>query len=168
MRGLVNLLRIGEDRSMTKEFGVLSERTIIRQQMLDLSATITPSDRSRAAVGELTLSTDTKARDLHQLVHPLISGPDATRRKLTPDTWPAISALHLIENRFDVGQKGYITYPATGLRWISSSRLPRSILAIAAGADFEHLALPLYWRDRSMSLDKGVSRLNSLAKYAVA
>jgi hypothetical protein len=46
------------------------------------------------------------------------------------------SALHLIENRLDVA--------AAGLQWTSSSRLPRSILAIAAGADFEHLALPRY------------------------
>src|SRR5580704_10919614 len=51
---------------------------------------------------------------------------NATRRKLTPGTWLAISALHLIENRLD---------GAAGLQWTSSSRLPRSILAIAAGAD---------------------------------
>src|SRR3984893_7892073 len=54
------------------------------------------------------------------------------------------------------------------LQSCSSSRLPRSILAIAAGADFEHLALPGYWPDRSISLDKGVSHRDSLAKYAVA
>jgi hypothetical protein len=58
--------------------------------------------------------------------------------------------------------------PAAGLQWTSSSRLPRSILAIAAGADFEHLALPRYWPDRSISLDKGVSHRDTLAKYAVA
>jgi hypothetical protein len=69
------------------------------------------------------------------------------------------SALHLIENRLDV--------VAAGLQWTSSSRLPRSILAIAAGADFEHLASSL-WPDRSISLDKGVSHRDSLAKYAVA
>jgi hypothetical protein len=104
---------------------------------------------------------------------------NATRRKLTPGTWRAISALHLIESRLDVA--------AAGLQWTSSSRLPRSILAIAAGADFEHLALPGYWPgrsiagadfehlalpgywpDRSISLDKGVSHRDSLAKYAVA
>jgi hypothetical protein len=70
------------------------------------------------------------------------------------------SALHLIENRLDVA--------AAGPQWTSSSRLPRSILAIAAGADFEHLALPRYRPDRSISLDKGVSHRDSLAKYAVA
>ena len=36
------------------------------------------------------------------------------------------------------------------------------------GADFEHLALPRYWPDRSILLDKGVSHRDSLAKYAVA
>ena len=40
--------------------------------------------------------------------------------------------------------------------------------AIAAGADFEHLALPRYWPDRSISPDKGISHRDSLAKYAVA
>jgi len=67
-----------------------------------------------------------------------------------------------------VNQKGHITDPAARLQWTSSSRLPRSMLAIAAGADFEYLALPRYWPDRSMSLDKGVSHRDSLAKYAVA
>ena len=43
-----------------------------------------------------------------------------------------------------------------------------AILAIAAGADFEHLTLPRYWPDRSMSLNKGVSHRDFLAKYAVA
>ena len=117
---------------------------------------------------EFTLSTGTKAMDLHQLSHALFASMNTTRRKLTPDTWPAIGALHLIENRLEVNQKGHITDPAARLQWTSSSRLPRSMLAIAAGADFEHLALPRYWPDRSMSLDKGVSHRNSLAKYAVA
>jgi len=117
---------------------------------------------------EFTLSTGTKAMDLHQLSHALFASMNATRRKLTPDTWPAIGALHLIENRLEVNQKGHITDPAARLQWTSSSRLPRSMLAIAAGADFEHLALPRYWPDRSMSLDKGVSHRDSLAKYAVA
>src|ERR1700730_3996996 len=85
---------------------------------------------------------------------------NATRRKLTAGTGLAISVLHLIENRLDVA--------AAGLQWTRSSRLPRPILAIAAGADFEHLALPRYWPDRSISLDKGVSHRDSLAKYAVA
>jgi len=85
---------------------------------------------------------------------------NATRRKLTPGTWLAISALHLVENRLDVA--------AAGLQWTSFSRLPRSILAIAAGAVFEHLALPRNWPDRSISLDKGVSHRDSPAKYAVA
>src|SRR5674536_90390 len=106
---------------------------------------------------EFTLSMATKTMDLHQLSHALFASMNATRRKLTPDTWPAIGALHLIENRLEVNQKGHITDPAAGLQWTSSSRLPRSMLAIAAGADFEHLALPRYWPDRSMSLDKGVS-----------
>ena len=78
---------------------------------------------------------------------------NATRRKLTPGTWLAISALHLVENRLDVA--------AAGLQWTSFSRLPRSILAIAAGAVFEHLALPRNWPDRSISLDKGVSHRDS-------
>jgi hypothetical protein len=43
-----------------------------------------------------------------------------------------------------------------------------AILAIAAGADFEHLTLPRYLPDRSMSLDNGVSHRDSPAKYAVA
>ena len=90
----------------------------------------------------------------------VIASLNVTRRKLTPGTWRAISALHLIESRLDVA--------AAGLQWTSSSRLPRSILAIAAGADFEHLTLPRYWPDRSMSLNKGVSHRDSLAKYAVA
>ena len=47
----------------------------------------------------------------------------------------AIGVLHLIENRLEVA--------AAGLQWTSFSRLPRSILAIAAGADFEHLALSI-------------------------
>src|SRR5208282_5819170 len=80
---------------------------------------------------EFTLSTGTKAMDLHQLSHALFASMNATRRKLTPDTWPAIGALHLIENRLEVNQKGHITEPAARLQWTSSSRLPRSMLAIA-------------------------------------
>ncbi len=72
---------------------------------------------------EITLSTGTKAMDLHQLSHALFASLNATRRKLTPDTWPAISVLHLIENRLDVDQQCHITGPAAGLQWTSSSRL---------------------------------------------
>ncbi len=60
---------------------------------------------------EFTLSTGTKAMDLHQLSHALFTSMNATRRKLTPDTWPAIGALHLIEDRLEVNQKGHITDP---------------------------------------------------------
>jgi hypothetical protein len=67
--------------------------------------------------------------DLHQLSDTLFAILNATRRKLTPDTWPAISALHLIENRLDVDQQCHITDPVAGLQWTSSSHLPRSILA---------------------------------------
>jgi hypothetical protein len=53
--------------------------------------------------------------DLHQLSHALFASLNATRRKLMPGTWPAISALHLIKNRLDVDQQCHITDPAAGL-----------------------------------------------------
>ena len=136
-----------QSSSTTHRFGPIAERhgpADPRFEAAILSHTRSPSSqRARAKVYE---------------------GPfaslNATRRKLTPGTWLAISALHLVENRLDVA--------AAGLQWTSFSRLPRSILAIAAGADFEHLALPRNWPDRSISLDKDVSHRDSPAKYAVA
>src|SRR5450759_4340526 len=40
---------------------------------------------------ELALATRLNPVGLHQLAHALLAGLNATRRKLTPDTWPAIS-----------------------------------------------------------------------------
>src|SRR5665811_1639518 len=89
---------------------------------------------------ELALAACAKAMHLHQLSHALLARPNATRRKLAPDTRPAISSLHFVENRLDVNQKGHVTDPATGMEWTGFSHLARPILAIAAGADIQHPA----------------------------
>src|SRR5450759_5900180 len=114
---------------------------------------------------ELALSAFANARRLHQLSHALLARPNATRRKLAPDTRPAISSLHFVENRLDVNQKGHVTDPATGMEWTGFSHLARPILAIAAGADIQHPALRRHRPDRSMSLAKGVSHRTPLANY---
>src|SRR5260370_18399607 len=44
----------------------------------------------------------------------------------------------------------------------------RLILMVAAGADVQHPALRRHRPDHAMSLDKGVSHRDSLAKYAAA
>src|SRR3984893_6631921 len=73
-----------------------------------------------------------------------------------------------------MNRKGHGADPA-GLRWTRSSPLPRALLAIAAGADLAHLTLPRNGGalrrtrpDRAMARDRGGSRRDTLAKYAVA
>ena len=117
---------------------------------------------------ELAPATRLKTVGLHQLAHTLLACPNAARQKFTPDTRPAIGALHLIENRLHVNQESHIADPATGLKGADVPGLARSILAIAAGANVQRPTLRRYRPDFSMSLDKGVSHRDSLAKYAAA
>src|ERR1700736_6063524 len=100
-----SLIRIRlQSSSTTHRFGPIAERhgpADPRFEAAILSRTRSPSSqRARAKLDE---------------------GPfaslNATRRKLTPGTWLAISALHLVENRLDVA--------AAGLQWTSFSRLTR-------------------------------------------
>ena len=117
---------------------------------------------------ELALATRLQAMGLHHLAHALLPGANAAILKLAPDARPAIGALHLIENRLHVNQQGRVADPATGLKRTDVSCLTRAILTVAAGADVQRPTLRRYGPNSSMSLDKGVSRRNSLAKYAVA
>ena len=96
---------------------------------------------------ELALATRLKTVGLHQLAHALLARPNAARQKLTPDTRPAIGALHLIENRLDVNQQGHIADPATRLKGAGRPGLTRAILMIAAGADVQRPTLRRYRPD---------------------
>src|SRR5208283_28587 len=117
---------------------------------------------------ELALATRLQAMGLHHLAHALLPGANAAILKLAPDARPAIGALHLIENRLYVNQQGRVADPATGLNRTDVSCLTRAILTVAAGADVQRPTLRRYGPDSSMSLDKGVSHRDSLAKYAAA
>ena len=116
---------------------------------------------------EFTLAARTKTMRLHKFANALLLRPNAARLKFAPDAWPAIGGLHLAEDRLDVNQQRHIAEPAAGLKG-ADVRLARSILPIAAGADVQRPTLRRYRPDRAMSLDKGVSHRDSLAKYAAA
>ena len=72
------------------------------------------------------------------------------------------------ENRLDVNQQRRVADPAARLKGTSVSRLTRAILMKAAGADVQRATLRRHRPDFAMSLDKGVSHSDSLAKYAAA
>ena len=117
---------------------------------------------------ELALAARAKTMRFHQFAHALLARANAALLKFPPDARPAIDALHLIENRLHVNQQGHIADPPTGLKGTDVLHLARAILAIAARADVQRPTLRRYRRDVSMSLNKGVSHRDSLAKYAAA
>jgi hypothetical protein len=73
-----------------------------------------------------------------------------------------------MENCLDVNQQRCVADPAACLKRTRVSCLTRAILVKAAGADIQRATLRRHRPDLAMSLDKGVSHRDSLAKYAAA
>src|SRR5450631_2447771 len=117
---------------------------------------------------ELAFAACAKVVRLHQFSHAVLASANAALVKFAPDARPTVGALHLIEDRLDVNQQGDVADPTARLEMPGSFPLTRLILMVAAGADVQHPALRRHRPDHAMSLDKGVSHSDSLAKYAAA
>ena len=54
------------------------------------------------------LAARTRTMRFHKFANALLPRPNAARLKLAPDAWPAIGALHLVEDRLDVNRQRHI------------------------------------------------------------